>query len=58
MPKRKDWKSLLLQQAKKDNAIILSDLVEKIGEKTRIYFECNCKNKFNNGFIMIIKNLL
>lgn len=57
MPARKDWKSLLLAQSKKDKAKILTNLDEiKMGEKTRINFKCHCGIDHNKASRKLVYN--
>ena len=43
--KRKDWKTILLKIQKDSNAIILSEINDKITTRTIIYFRCKCGNE-------------
>lgn len=42
MVKRKDWKKLVLEQSKIDNAEIITEVGDKVNRSFRIFFKCNC----------------
>ena len=56
MPKRKDWKSLLLKQQEKDGGKILTDLDKKLNTTTVIKFICNCNEIDEKKARYIIEN--
>ncbi len=55
MRKRKDWKKLLLQQAKTDNAIILSNIDDNVKRESRVSFKCYCGKEYNKNVRGIIE---
>ena len=58
MAKRKDWKELLKQQERIDNAQILIylDYIKKISRGMKILFLCNCGNDYSKNIRMIVEN--
>ena len=57
MPSKKNWKQILLDKNKQNNAIILSILDDKLRLETKIKFICNCGNEYSKTCRMIAERI-
>lgn len=55
MPPRKDWKKLLQPQIIKDNAVIITEIPDKINRDFRVKFKCNCGVEYDKTIRKIIE---